>query len=318
VQLVAQHRHDGMCEASGAVAVPEGSIGAHFVVANDEDNVLRVYAADADGGPLEAQGGSGDLNGYLGTDPDDEDEKADLEGAAWLGGTVYWIGSHSRSGKKGELRPSRWQLFATQVGVADAVATITPVGESNASLLSAISDPGLVKSIRLDDKKNKELIPEAAGFNIEGLAAGQDGKSLWVGLRNPRAADGSAYVLRIENPQELGDADKKPSVSGPFPLALAGRGIRSIERAQALGLYYIVAGASGPGGSFDLYTWSGETGAAPQRVSGFAETLAAIEPPFSPEAMIVAPDGKSLQLLSDDGDICPTPKSFRSVILKLD
>jgi hypothetical protein len=41
--------HSGMCEPSGAVAFLEGSFGQRFVVANDEDNIIRIVAADRSG-----------------------------------------------------------------------------------------------------------------------------------------------------------------------------------------------------------------------------------------------------------------------------
>jgi hypothetical protein len=79
--------------------------------AGDEDNFLRIYWADAGGDPIQ----SVELNGFLGPDPSDEDDKADLEAAAKLDGKVLWLASHCRSGGKGKLRPSRWQIFETEV-----------------------------------------------------------------------------------------------------------------------------------------------------------------------------------------------------------
>jgi hypothetical protein len=89
--------HEGVCEPSGAVALPEGTFGRMFVVAEDEHNILRVYRADRGGPPLPVP--SGDLNKHLLLDPDEENDKADFEAATWLNGKAFWIGSHSRSGK---------------------------------------------------------------------------------------------------------------------------------------------------------------------------------------------------------------------------
>ena len=105
VKLESTFVHTGVCEASGAVALPAGSFGTIFVVGNDEDNILRAYAADRSGDPLPLA--AGDLNKPLGLDSG-EDEKVDFEAATWLGGKVYWIGSHSRS-RRGNLREVRWR-----------------------------------------------------------------------------------------------------------------------------------------------------------------------------------------------------------------
>jgi type II secretory pathway pseudopilin PulG len=49
--------HPGMCDASAAVAFPEGSVGELLIVANDEDNTLRAYAAGT-GSPTSLVGGN--------------------------------------------------------------------------------------------------------------------------------------------------------------------------------------------------------------------------------------------------------------------
>lgn len=57
-----------------------------FVVANDEDNVLRAYRL---GEP--APVGEWDLNSFLKTAPKNE---VDIEGVARIGDVGYWISSH--------------------------------------------------------------------------------------------------------------------------------------------------------------------------------------------------------------------------------
>src|SRR5215212_2246202 len=66
----------GMCDASAAVALGKD----HFVVGDDELNVLRVYTRDQP----EAVG-QVDLSSFLGTKPKKE---SDLEGAARLGNKI--------------------------------------------------------------------------------------------------------------------------------------------------------------------------------------------------------------------------------------
>ena len=55
--------YKGICEPSGAIAFPAGTIDQVFIVANDETNGLKAYRA-AGGDPLDMP--SGDLNKFLG------------------------------------------------------------------------------------------------------------------------------------------------------------------------------------------------------------------------------------------------------------
>ncbi len=128
--------YKGICEPSGAIAFPAGTIDQVFIVANDETNGLKAYRA-AGGDPLDMP--SGDLNKFLGLNDEEEDNKADFEGATWLNDRAYWIGSHSRS-RKGNIRHPRWQLFATRVSAASGAPTIAPTSEQAFNgLLPALS-----------------------------------------------------------------------------------------------------------------------------------------------------------------------------------
>jgi hypothetical protein len=311
--------HKGTCEPSAAIAVSEGSL-ATFIVANDEDNVLRAYRSTG-GEPVKVKGGK--LDKFLRLDPEeDDDDKADFEGAAWLDGKVYWIGSHSRSGK-GKVRKQRWQFFATRVSGRPG----RPVVERTArrafnDLLPAIAalDARLNDKIRLDLDPDETLKPDAGGFNIEGLTARADGKSLLIGLRSP-LIDGDAVLIPLANPKGVAEKGKEPKLASPLRVDLGGRGIRSIEYSAAAKTYFIVAGPSdGKSGTFDLLRWpADETGPAVP-VPGFAEALARLDR-FQPEALVVDASGKKLHLFSDDGDLCKerkTPPEFRSVTVTLE
>lgn len=95
----------GMCDASAAVGLP----GDRFVVANDEDNVLRIYkrgVPDVQATVL--------LSDFLAST-----EEVDIEGAARIGDRIYWITSHGQN-KNGKDRPSRLRLFATQISAQTA------------------------------------------------------------------------------------------------------------------------------------------------------------------------------------------------------
>jgi hypothetical protein len=313
--------HVGMCEASAAISASETGFDNAFVVANDEDNILRVYAAGRDGGPL----GKSDLNGFLKLDPREENDKADLEAATWLGGKVLWLASHSRSGKKGKLREQRHQFFSTEISASNEQVTIKPVAKTTGGLLEAIARikvPNLQASILPEKQEAEDLRPEKKGLNIEGMAAGMDGTSILIGLRNPLSPPSNAILLTLRNPIAVVENGEKPNFGEPMFLDLGGRGIRSLEYSQKEKIYYVVAGpvadAKNLQQSFNLYRWSGRNGEPATPVDGFVDAVASITD-FHPEAMIVAPDGKRIRLLSDDGDICDVndPK-FRAVELKIE
>ncbi|GJD51016.1 hypothetical protein OPKNFCMD_3767 [Methylobacterium crusticola] len=322
--------HWGTCEASGAVPYPPNSFGDRFLVVDDENNVVRLYKADESGAALALK--RADLGKHLGLQQDDDDKKADFEGAAWLGNDLFLIGSHSRR-KGGKLSPSRSQLAAiTVTGAGRDELALDPKGAAYHGLHKAFAalGPLLSERIGLEAKEQEDLDPKRKGFNIEGLAARPDGASLWIGLRNPLSPDGDAMVVAFENPGEVVASGAAPRLGAPVTLDLKGRGIRDIAYVPAAKSYYVVAGPSGGGGEpFDLYRWSGEAGAAPTRVPGAAAAFAAI-PDFQPEAVLPNAAGDRVQVLSDDGDAvlkdgskdqkCEDAKRqrrFRSVVLDL-
>ncbi|MCK4789401.1 MAG: lamin tail domain-containing protein, partial [Desulfobacteraceae bacterium] len=96
----------GAGDASAAAAISEDM----FVVAHDENNVLRVYQTSRAGMPVFSY----DLTAFLGIE--DEHPEADIEGATMIGQRIYWITSHGRN-KDGKMRPNRYRFFATEVRV---------------------------------------------------------------------------------------------------------------------------------------------------------------------------------------------------------
>src|SRR5512140_2721656 len=103
----------GMCDASGAVVVNSN----RFVVANDEDNVLRVYDSRVSGPPVQQF----DMNAFLELEPGSPE--ADLEAGARVGDRAYWIGSHGRN-QDGKRRWNRCRFFATDILVRDDLVTL--------------------------------------------------------------------------------------------------------------------------------------------------------------------------------------------------
>lgn len=311
--------HWGLCEASGAVPYPAGSFGDRFLVVDDQDNTLRLYKADESGPPLALKGG--DLDAALATSGREEPAKADLESLAWLGNDLVLMGSHARDAE-GRTREASRQMLALSVGGDTKAPAVTPKGKAVTGLAKAIADLDrrLSERVAVDLATKANLSPRRRGLALEGLSPTPDGRGLLVGLRNPLNADNDALVVPFENAAEVLASGAAPKLAKPIALDLKGRGIRDIAYAPGIKAYFVVAGGSGSGGeAADLYRWSGKAGEAATRVAGVAEALAAI-PDFQPEGLIVAADGKKVQVISDDGDICPArkPQGFRSVVLELE
>src|SRR5687768_15731187 len=100
--------HFGMCDASAAVPVGSNL----FVVANDEDNILRIYKSDESGTAIYSQ----DLSSFLQINP--KNPEADIEGATLIKNRIYWITSHGAN-KDGKQRPNRHRFFATDIEAND-------------------------------------------------------------------------------------------------------------------------------------------------------------------------------------------------------
>jgi hypothetical protein len=290
----AQTRHEGLCDASAAVALD----ARHFVVADDEHNRLTVYLRGS-----AAPVGTVELDDFLKTT-----KESDLEGAAQVGGRIYWIGSHARN-SAGKRREDRQRFFATTI----RGTTLVPVGQPYAALLADLLAAPALMPLQLADAAGRA--PEAAGgFNIEGLAAAADG-GLLIGLRNP-VPQGLALVIPLLNPAALVDGKGPARFGAALQLDLGGRGVRSLERVG--NGYRIVAGPPADTGTFAVYRWSGRPGDAAVPLQLDLGTL-------RPEALFAWPDGQ-LALLSDDGgvsvgsqackDAGKKRRSFRAIEIK--
>ena len=283
----ADERYRGMCDASAAVGLGQG----HFVVADDEGDVLRIYRR---GSALPV--GTVDLVDFLhNRKPNGKNAEADIEGAAAIGRRIYWISSHALKGQGGEIDPHRRRLFATDIVVGGPSPTVEAVGTPYESLLDDLLADRRFKLLA----KAAQRKPEDEGaLNIEGLAAAPDG-GLLIGFRNP-LPKGRALVVPLRNPAAVIDSGAKPVFGALIRLDLGGRGIRSLER---VGNELLIA--AGPFGSaasspvrpaFALFRWSGEATQAPK----FVRSLDAGS--FRPEALFLDADAHELVLLSDDGD----------------
>jgi len=294
----------GMCDASAAVALDEQTI----IVADDEQNVFCLYRLDRPHEPLARV----DWQRHLEIEPGDEHPEADIEGAARLGDVIFWITSHGRN-RNGKWRPNRHRLFAVSVRASEQGPTFEPFGRPFFRLARDLADDPRLGALGLDDalgprgERVEHLAPKDQGLNIEALAAGTDGTSLWLGLRNPRP-EGKALVVRLLNPREVLLRSETPRFGPPVLLSLA---VRYKEKSIALGIramaclpqtksYLIVAGAHDQQDVFAVYGWSGRADQAPSFLPEATRAVARAKG-FSPEAAVVWPGRERALLLSDDG-----------------
>jgi len=293
--------YHGMCDASAGVALDDKL----FAVGNDEDNTLRIYRLGQGGRPVQ----SFDLSPFLKVDL--KSPETDLEGAAWLGDRIFWIGSHGRN-RDGKYRDSRHRFFAINVQKTKEGPRIVPVGRPYTKLLrDLVRDRNLIP-FRLD--LASRLPPKDPGaLNIEGLCATPD-NHLLIGFRNP-IPQGRALLVPMLNPNQV-VAGSSALFGEPILLNLGGRGIRDIGFWH--GKYLIIAGSYDAEGVSQVYLWKGGK-AEPELMPGIDLHK------INPEAVVVYPgEPRSFQLLSDDGTklidetICkrltdPMQRRFRSV-----
>ena len=280
----------------------------HFVTADDEINILRIYSM-GDSAPVFSL----DITSFLAADT--KYPEADIEGVTRIDKRIYWITSHGRN-KEGQIRSSRYRFFATEIADAGPLADpngsprIVPIGRSYSHLVQDMLEAPQLKALNLravtrlnetlSKKERAMLAPKEQGLNIEGLAVGPDGQSLWIGLRNPlyKTAEGKAraIIVPLLNPDEVVKDGKPARFGDVILLDLGGRGIRSIDYAESLKEYWIVAGDSGFRPDFAVFRYhSAAKELIPAKVAFPAD--------FTPEGLFVFPGRKTVWFISDDGTL---------------
>jgi len=293
----------GASDASAAVAVGEDV----FVVADDENNILRIYETSKAGQPV----GSFDMTSFLGIEPDYPE--ADIEAATIIGRRIYWITSHGRN-KDGKLRPSRYRFFATELLNENGSIQLRPAGKPCKTLVNELLKNQAARRLELDKatrfgeelkkKDSEKLAPKNEGLNIEGLCASADGGTLYIGFRNPRPKDKQdgrtkAIVMPLCNPDRVIEKGEAPVFGEPMLWDLKGLGIRSMEYSRFHKACFIIAGGPDEEEGFALYRWSGE----PESPPVLERELSLGKKKFSFEALIPFEKSGRLLMLSDDGNL---------------
>lgn len=283
-------RFTNACDGSAAEAISP----TRFALANDEDNILRLYSIDKPGAPVDEL----DLAPFLQLGAKGE---ADIEAAARLRDRVYWITSHGRS-KKGKLQLDRSRFFCTVIAKSGRESYLAPAGTPSRDLVRRlVDDPryaalGLAETTGFNRPEAAELAPKEKGFNIEAMTADATNSALLIGLRNPRP-QGRALIVTLKNPQQVVDRAADPQFGDPILLDLGGRGLRSIAWSAQHGAYFLLAGAHDGSGDFALLRWSGKPSEKPVA----AGNLAMVAKDFAPEGLTFFEGRKEALLLSDDG-----------------
>ncbi|MBN1795590.1 MAG: DUF3616 domain-containing protein [Sedimentisphaerales bacterium] len=292
-------RTDGLfyysADASAAAALDQ----QRFIMADDEDNVLRVYNWNL---PESDPNRQTDISDAINVDTNHPE--ADIEGATWYNGRVFWITSHGRS-SYGDYWPSRYRFFATTIE-PNGLAVVDGV---DANLIDdliqydRIWNLGLEAAIgtigdHIDPATIPNLAPKVNGLNIEGLCTTADGSKMYIAFRNPRPVIGGkvmALVIPLANPEAVVLSGAAPVLEDPCFIDLNNLGIRSMEYSSSVGEYLIIAGSHLDGEDDPVqYLYNYDFAAEDKdKLATFSD--------ITPEAIFQFPDANDISLLSDDG-----------------
>lgn len=277
----------GMCDASGAVPLDAN----RFMVADDEDNVLRVYDAVKGGDAVDTfvltaeELGFQQLNKIHPKTGKLRNFELDIEAATHIGGMSFWITSHARNSKRRQ-KSERFQFIGLR---RDAVRQNWEfIGKPYDGLLSALIEDRRFAPYDLAQAALKGA-EEINGLNIEGMTARAQG-GVFIGFRNP-VPQGRALLVALLNPDKV-IVGEKPQFLDPIELDLKGLGVRGLTSWR--GDYLIAAGGATEQRDAVLYRWSGG------RDAPVALSLP-IPGDFNPEAFFTPEDRSRFMVLSDDG-----------------
>jgi hypothetical protein len=297
-----------VADASAAVAIDPNL----FIVADDENNNLRIYNRQNPGSRPIADPNIADFLNIDWAHPE-----ADIEGATWLNGRIFWITSHGRSAY-GDYWLSRYNFFATTITQSESGIGVTVDGNytslaDDLIVYDSARNLGLADAIgvadgHIDESQIPALAPKAQGLNIEGLCAVPDSNSVLIGFRNPQPSvvdPNQALIIPLHNPEDVVLNGSLPDFGEPILLDLGGLGIRSMEYSPTLGEYLVIAGshkASAEEPLQILYKYNMTTGAL-IRLQDFEI--------ITPEGMFQFPGSNDVYMVSDDGTLLiETPAGY--------
>ncbi|MFF8727802.1 DUF3616 domain-containing protein [Streptomyces sp. NPDC015171] len=283
----------GASDASAAVDVG----GGYLLVANDEDNTLRLYDGSASGAPVRGW----DLDEALGAG-----KEVDIEGAARAGNTIYWTGSLGNN-KDGEYKADRNTVFTTTV-TGSGAATQLAFGTAGHRLRDDLVAWDEANGGRYGFARataDGQVPKQIDGFNVEGLAlAPGSATTAYVGFRAPLVPPqngGKALIVPVTDIDQVARGGKA-AFGTPIELDLGGLSVRDLRRNDQ-GQYLIVAGswaAEDNSAPYALYSWDGVAGHQPAKVLDLPTADAG-----GWESVVSVPDltaaGARVQLITDDG-----------------
>ncbi len=299
--------HTGASDASAAV--PIGT--THMLVANDEDQVLRLYERANSGLPV----ATFNLNTSLALA-----KEADLETAVRIGNRVYWIASHG-NGRDGDAEPTRRIAFSTDLTGSGAGTGVIYVNQftglrDNLIAWDNANGHGLgAGALGLAASAAAGVLPTVAnGFNIEAATVAPGSSTILLGFRAPlqnTAQRHRALVIPATNLTSVIDAGAGTVTFGaPAFLDLGGRAIRSMDTA-ASGQVLILAGpvdnrvAGQEANTFRFFLWDGNAASAPLPLTSTIDDIAANAVGGSPESVFDLPaaitNGSTVGILVDNG-----------------
>lgn len=289
---------DGAADASSAIDVGDG----YMIVADDETNTLRLYSRTVSGQPVRTWNFNS-AGGFSG--------EGDLEAAARVGDTIYWMGSHSNN-KSSVYKPQRSVLFTTTVTGSGADTQLAYGGKYTGlrqDLLAWDAAHGDRLGLDVGCSLAGGTHPDvSAGCNIEGFEVAPDDPTTGlIGFRSPLVG-GKAVVVPVHDlPGLIGASTGAASFGDPILLDLGGRTIRELRR-NDLGQYLITAGVPDDGDAalgWALYRWDGRAGTAPVLLRSLpSDTGAAGQEAGSWESIVSVPDldsASTVQLITDNG-----------------
>ncbi len=312
----------GSSDASAVAEVGDG----YFFVADDENNLIRLYNMNESGMPVKEI----DVTSMAGGSAADE---FDIEGASVSddGQTIYWIASLSNS-KKGKQKEYRNRVFSTKLSGSGINASLS-AGAYSTKMRDALIAFGDACNwdFSASASYDNSMIPKRIdGFNIEGLTLQKGGGAAYVAFRAPcvplkgvaPTASNRKYAVMapVTNFETMlagsGLSSINPSFGEPVLFDFGGLGIRALER---VGDYYvIIAGLFEGGGHPKAYLWDGTTNTDGSPITTEGEHLSVIDIDMSdlvqtegteveghPEAISVQQDGNNIiiHIVCDNGAV---------------